>query len=64
MTNALKREIGLSPEFEPHYMSIGGIREVFNTRRLRLANIIALTRLGYADSAFEIEEHFSREKFV
>ena len=58
MMNELKREIDLSPEFEPHYMPIDGIREVFNTRSVRVATIIALIRLGYADGAFEIEEQF------
>ena len=58
MMNELKREIDLSPEFEPHYMPINGIREVFITRSARVATIIALTRLGYADGAFEIEEQF------
>jgi uncharacterized tellurite resistance protein B-like protein len=58
MMGELKREIGLSSEFEPHYMPIDGIGEIFNTRSSRVATIIALTRLGYSDGAFEIEEQF------
>jgi tellurite resistance protein len=58
MMNELKREIDLSPEFEPHYMPVDGIQEIFETRSARVATIIALIRLGYADGAFEIEEQF------
>ena len=58
MMGELKREIGLSSEFEPHYMAIDGIGEIFNTKSSRVATIIALIRLGYADGAFEIEEQF------
>ena len=58
MMNELNKEIDLSSEFEPHYIPIDGIREVFNTRSVRVATIIALIRLGYADGAFEIEEQF------
>jgi tellurite resistance protein len=58
MMDELKREIGLSSGFEPHYMPIDGIGEIFNTRSARVATIIALIRLGYADGAFEIEEQF------
>ena len=39
-------------------MPIDGIGEIFNTRSSRVATIIALTRLGYSDGAFEIEEQF------
>lgn len=56
MMNELKREIGLSSEFEPHYMPIDGMGEIFNTKGVRVATIIALIRLSYADGAFEIEE--------
>ena len=31
MMDELKREIGLSSEFEPHYMPIDGVGEIFNT---------------------------------
>ena len=39
-------------------MPIDGIGEIFNTKSSRVATIIALIRLGYADGAFEIEEQF------
>ena len=58
MMGELKREIGLSSAFEPHYMPIDGIGDIFNTRSSRVATIIALIRLGYADGEFEIEEQF------
>ncbi|MEO2184320.1 MAG: TerB family tellurite resistance protein [bacterium] len=58
MMGELKRGIGLSSEFEPHYMPIDGIGEIFNTRSARVTTIIALIRLGYSDGAFEIEEQF------
>jgi tellurite resistance protein len=58
MMNELEKEIALSSEFEPHYIPLDGVREVFNTRSVRVATIIALIRLGYADGAFEIEEQF------
>lgn len=58
MMGELKREIGLSPEFESHYMPIDGIGDIFNTRGSRVATIIALIRLSYADGEFEIEEQF------
>ena len=62
MMDELKREIGLSSEFEPHYMPIDGVGEIFNTRNARVATIIALIRLGYADGTFEIEEQFVLKK--
>ena len=58
MMGELKKEIGLSSEFEPHYMPIDGIGEIFSTKSSRVATIIGLSRLGYADGAFEIEELF------
>ena len=39
-------------------MPIDGIGDIFNTRSSRVATIIALIRLGYADGEFEIEEQF------
>ena len=62
MMDELKREIGLSSEFEPHYMPIDGVGEIFNTRNARVATIIALIRLDYADGTFEIEEQFLLKK--
>lgn len=58
MMEALKREISLDRSFEPHYMPVEGIEKIFDSRRSRVAVIIALIRLGYADGAFEIEEQF------
>ena len=58
MMKELRREIGLDDSFEPHYISVDGIDKVFDTRRARVAVVIALIRLGYADGAFEIEEQF------
>lgn len=58
MMDELRREIGLAPEFEPHYIPVEGIEKLFDTRHARVATVIALIRLGYADSAFEIEEQF------
>ncbi len=58
MMDQMRREIRLSEDFEPHYIPIEGIENIFDTRRARVAVIIALIRLGYADGAFEIEEQF------
>lgn len=56
MMDTLKREIGLEESFEPHYIPVDGINEIFDTRRSRVAVVINLIRLGYADGAFEVEE--------
>ena len=46
MMGELKREIGLSSEFEPHYMPIDGIGDIFNTRSSRVATIyVKVTRV-------------------
>lgn len=58
MMEQLRREIGLSADFEPHYIPLAGIDKIFSSRRSRIAIIIALIRLGYADDRFEIEEQF------
>jgi uncharacterized tellurite resistance protein B-like protein len=58
MMEQLKREISLSGDFEPHYIPVEGIEHLFDSRKSRIAVIIALIRLGYADGAFEIEEQF------
>ena len=58
MMDQLKREIGLARDFEPHYIPVEGIENIFDTRKSRVATIIAMIRLGYADGAFEIEEQF------
>ena len=56
MIDRLKQEIGLDPSFEPHYIPLDGINGVFDTRKSRIAILINLIRLGYADGAFEVEE--------
>ncbi len=58
MMQSLKREIDLAPDFEPHYIPVEGIEDIFDTRKSRVATMIALIRLSYADGAFEIEEQF------
>ena len=58
MMDQLCREIDLRDGFEPQYIPVEGIDEIFDTRKTRVAIIIALIRLGYADGAFEIEEQF------
>jgi len=56
MMEAMRREMNLDAQFEPHYLDIGGIETVFKSRRSRSIVMISLIRLGYADGAFEIEE--------
>ncbi len=56
MMEQLHREIGLTRDFEPHYIPVSGIDKIFNSRKSRVAILIALIRLSYADGAFEIEE--------
>ena len=58
MMDHLRREIGLRDDFEPRYIPIEGVENTFDTQRAKVAVIIALIRLGYADGAFEIEEQF------
>ena len=58
MMDELRREISLDASFEPHYIPVKGISNIFDSRRARVAVVIALIRLGYADDAFEIEEQF------
>ena len=58
MMEQLRREIGLSNDFEPHYITLEGIDSIFDTRSARIAVLLNLIRLAYADGAFEIEERF------
>lgn len=58
MMNQLKREIGLPEDFEPHYIAVEEIDGIFDSQRARVAVVMNLIRLGYADGAFEIEEQF------
>jgi len=62
MMDTLKREIGLEKSFDPHYIPLDGINEIFTTRRSRIAVLINLIRLGYADGAFEVEEQMLVEQ--
>lgn len=56
MMETLRREMGLDESFEPHYIPVEGIHELFESQRARVAVLINLIRLGYADGAFEVEE--------
>lgn len=56
MMEDMRREMALPMEFEPHYLNVAGMQDVFDTRRSRAIVVISLIRLGYADGAFEIEE--------
>jgi len=58
MMTQMGREIGLSHDFEPHYIPTEGVGKIFDTHRARIAVVINLIRLGYADGTFEIEEQF------
>lgn len=58
MMDQLRREISLAEDFEPHYIPTEGVEDIFDSHRARVAVIINLIRLGYADGAFEIEEQF------
>ena len=58
MMDQLRREIGLPTDFEPHYIPVEQIDGIFDTRQARIAVVINLIRLGYADGALEIEEQF------
>ncbi len=58
MMDQLRREIGLASDVRSYYIPIEGIEKIFDTRHSRVAIIIALIRLGYADGAFEVEEQF------
>ena len=58
MMEQLRREIGLSNDFQPHYITLEGIDSIFDTRSARIAVLLNLIRLAYADGAFEIEERF------
>lgn len=56
MMEQMHREMNLEPTFEPKYVDIKGIEDIFDTKRSRAVTLISLIRLGYADGAFEIEE--------
>lgn len=56
MMEQMRREMNVEPTFEPEYVDIKGIEEIFHSKRSRGVTLISLIRLGYADGAFEIEE--------
>jgi tellurite resistance protein len=56
MLNDFKREMELNPATESQYLELGGVDEVFDSRRARAIAILNLLRLSYVDGAFEIEE--------
>lgn len=56
MMEQMRREMNVEPTFEPEYVDIKGIEEIFDSKRSRGVTLISLIRLGYADGAFEIEE--------
>ena len=57
----LDHEIGLS-SFEPHYLQTEDVEKIFDTRRARIAVILNVIRLGYANGPFEINEQFLLEE--
>lgn len=62
MMQDMRREMNLESAFEPEYVAIEGVEQIFDTKRSRAIALISLIRLGYADGAFEIEEQcFLRE---
>lgn len=62
MIEQLRREIGLSQDFETHYVPLEGVEKIFDSPRARVSVVINLIRLSYADGAFEIEERFLLEE--
>jgi tellurite resistance protein len=56
MMEEMRREMGLARDFEPHYLGVDGMEQLFDTKKTRATVLISLIRLGYADGAFEIEE--------
>ena len=56
MMEEMRREMGLASDFEPHYLGVEGMEQLFDTKKTRATVVISLIRLGYADGAFEIEE--------
>ena len=56
MMEDMRREMGLDDDFEPHYLGVEGMEQLFDTKKTRATVLISLIRLGYADGAFEIEE--------
>lgn len=56
MMEGMRREMGLESDFDPHYLEVEGMEELFDTKKSRVTVLISLIQLGYADGAYEIEE--------
>ncbi len=56
MMQEMRVELGIAGSFEPHYIPVTGVEDIFDTRRSRIIALLSLIRLGWADGAFEIEE--------
>lgn len=56
MMEDMRREMNLDESFEPHYLHLDGIEDLFATKRSRSIAMISLIRIAYADGDFEIEE--------
>ena len=52
----LRRELQIAPDFEPRYMAVAEAEVLFGTRRARMAALLSLIRVAYADRSYEIEE--------
>lgn len=58
MMEDMRKEMNLADDFEATYLPLDGIGSIFDSRRSRAIALLSLTRLGYADGAFEIEEKY------
>jgi uncharacterized tellurite resistance protein B-like protein len=56
MLEQLRLEMGIDAGYEPEYLELDGISQVFTTRPVRVVALLNLLKLSYADGAFEIEE--------
>ena len=56
MLEQLRREMGIDTGYEPEYLELDGISQIFTTRPVRVVALLNLLKLSYADGAFEVEE--------
>lgn len=56
MMDSLRVEMHIPETFEPRYMPVDEAESLFDSRRTRIAALLALIRVAYADHSFEIEE--------
>ena len=56
MLAEFSREMELAQGDELEYLELGGIEQVFSSRRARIIALLNLLKLSYADGAFEVEE--------